>query len=86
MIPGLSTIKAYALAVLGILAAVFFGLFQREKGQRQADARKDAEVQRDTLILAEEQRKKAHQEGEKKKDEAVKKSESGDWSGFNDGV
>jgi len=32
----LSTIKTYALAALGILTAVFFGLFQREKGQRQA--------------------------------------------------
>lgn len=83
---GLSTIKTYALAALGITTAVLYALFQREKAKGATRDKQDAEAQRDVLIKAEEGRKQAHQEGEKRKDEAIKKSDAGDFSGFNDGV
>ena len=47
-IPGLSTIKSYAVIGLSLAAALFFGLYNREKANRQKEKIKGIQQARKT--------------------------------------
>ena len=48
MIPGLSTIKAWGVAILGVLAAIFFGLFQHQRAKRKGEQLNRVKTARET--------------------------------------
>jgi len=76
MIPFLGKIKTFALAILGVASAVFFGLFQMERAGRQSDKRKIAEKSQEVTEKA----TQAIIEGEKAKEKARESDDSdGDY-------
>lgn len=71
---------AFGLAITSFLAAFFAG----KKSGRDAVNKDNALAQMDMIDKAHTESKKARKEGEDRTDDAIKKSHTGDWSGFND--
>lgn len=77
IIPGLGTLKTWALAALGMATAVLFGLWQMTRAGRAADRRKAAEKAVEVKSKATD----AIVAGEQKKQEA-RDEDSSDMSHF----
>lgn len=82
IIPGLSQIKTWALAGLGILASVMSVLFFRKKAQHESAKRKGIEKARETERKAADAMVEGITREQEKTDEAIDKVRSGDRTHF----
>lgn len=80
--PGWSQIKTWALAALGILSAVLFGLLGLNKAKHAKAKQKGIEEARKVEHAAQDEITKGSKRTQEKADAAAKKVDDGDYSHF----